>query len=86
MLPAARYLRTKEAASYLNVSTSWLEKLRVRGGGPPFSRLGARVVYRCDDLESWVAQHRVRSTSEVAAPADWSHSRMPTTSALSGAS
>ena len=43
-----------------------------RGGGPPFSKFGARVVYRRDDLIAWAKGKLTaprRSTSEAdAAP------------------
>ena len=60
-----RFLTTKEAAAYLRVSKSYLDKLRVYGGGPKFSRLGQRkIVYAKSDLDAWARQRRFRSTSE----------------------
>jgi hypothetical protein len=35
-------------------SVSTLEKLRCRGGGPPFRRFGRDVRYPYNDLESWI--------------------------------
>lgn len=50
---------------------SWLDKARVRGGGPAYLKIGSKVYYRKDDLECWIAAHERRSTSvgisEVAA-------------------
>ncbi len=58
-------LRTKQAARFLGVSPTFLEKARVYGGGPPFVRLGTRAVgYRAEDLEQWLEQRVRRSTSE----------------------
>ena len=60
-----RFLTTPEAAAYLRVSKSYLDKLRVYGGGPKFLRFGKRkVLYRKSDLDAWAAQHRFGSTSE----------------------
>ncbi len=60
-----KHIRRKQAADYLAVSQSWLEKAAVTGNGPPFLRLSPRlVVYDLDDLDVWAAGHRVRSTSE----------------------
>jgi excisionase family DNA binding protein len=57
-------LKTDEAAAYVGSSSSTLEKLRVYGGGPAFSKLGRRVVYRTADLEAWLEQNRRRSTND----------------------
>jgi len=60
-------LTPKEAATYLRVSTSYLNKLRVYGGGPKFVRFTKRkILYRKSDLDFWAAQHRFGSTSEYA--------------------
>lgn len=60
-------LTVQQAAEYLTVSRSYLNKLRVRGGGPAFCKLGRGVRYRTSDLQAWVDAHRVGSTSEVRA-------------------
>jgi hypothetical protein len=58
-------LTTPEAASHLRVSKSYLDKLRVYGGGPEFIRLGKRkILYRKFDLDLWSGQRRFGSTSE----------------------
>ena len=49
-------LTTAEAAIYLSLSESYLEKARLRGNGPPFLRLtGTRVGYLKDRLDAWLA-------------------------------
>lgn len=58
-------LNVKEAAQHLGVSASYLDHLRVRGGGPPFIRLGVRVRYDPDDLAEWLKAQKRRSTSEA---------------------
>jgi excisionase family DNA binding protein len=59
-------LRTADAARYLSLAESTLEKLRVYGGGPTFVRLGTRAVrYRREDLDSWLAAGACRSTSDL---------------------
>ena len=50
------------AATYLNVSTQWLESRRQDGSGPPFAKLGRRIIYRKADLDAFVAQRLVSST------------------------
>ncbi len=61
----ARFLNTEEAAFYLGLSMSLLEKLRVRGDGPAYAKIGARVIYLAEDLDAFVLSRRVRSTSEA---------------------
>ena len=57
-------LRTPEAARFLALSPSTLEKMRLTGDGPPFVRLGARAVgYDVDDLRKWLRSRRASSTS-----------------------
>ena len=53
------FLRTPEAAAYLNMSRAWLKANRREKSGAdqvPFVRIGARVVvYRKADLDAFVA-------------------------------
>src|SRR3954453_19617582 len=64
--PDGRRLRTPEAAQYLGVGESTLEKWRCSGYGPAFERAGTRiVVYRIADLDAFLAARRVNSTSET---------------------
>ncbi|WEK45203.1 MAG: helix-turn-helix domain-containing protein [Candidatus Andeanibacterium colombiense] len=63
-LDQAAFLSNDQAASFLNLSPRTLEKLRVIGGGPVFSKLGRRVVYAFDDLQSWASARRCSSTSD----------------------
>lgn len=58
-------LRTQEAAAYCGSSASTFEKLRLTGGGPTYSKMGRRVVYRVEDLDAWLAASRRRSTSDT---------------------
>jgi predicted DNA-binding transcriptional regulator AlpA len=61
-------LRTRAAADYLGVGKSTLEKWRVVGGGPRYSKIGPRiVVYDTDDLDEFAARGLRSSTSEAAA-------------------
>lgn len=54
---------TVEAATILSVSESLLNHMRQEGSkrqvgvvdGPPFIRVGRKVLYRVADLESWAA-------------------------------
>ena len=61
---ATRYVRTHEAARILGISPRTLEKYRCHGSGPTFRKLGGRVVYAVDDLQSWVQSAAKASTSD----------------------
>lgn len=59
------YLTTAEAADFLRLSKSTLDKWRCEGGGPHFSKLGKRVIYALDDLMDFFAVNRRPHTSAV---------------------
>lgn len=65
---AKRILRTPEAATYVGLSVSTLEKMRISGSGPPFVHLGGRAVgYDLADLDAWLDRQRRTSTSDPGA-------------------
>jgi len=58
--------RPSQAAFYLGLSVSTLAKMRMRGDGPPYIKLGQRAVaYDLEDLNEWIVQRRRKNTSEV---------------------
>ena len=64
------YLRTPEAAARLRLASGTLDKMRVRGDGPPYIRLTPRsVVYAVDALDAWARARQFNSTSEYPAEA-----------------
>lgn len=56
-------LRVPQAADYLGISKSLLDKLRCYGGGPAYAKLGASVIYSIDDLDRWISSKRVDTNS-----------------------
>jgi len=46
-----RMLPAREAADFSGLSKSTLDKMRVFGGGPPYLKIGRRVVYDPADLD-----------------------------------
>lgn len=63
-------LTQDEAAQRLRVMTRTLERMRVRGDGPAFIRIGARRVgYLEGEIERWLAQRTARSRAEELARA-----------------
>lgn len=57
-------MKLRDAAAYLGLSTSFLNKRRVYGGGPKYVKLGGRVAYRKEDLDEWVNSRVRESTSD----------------------
>lgn len=62
-----RQLRTPEAARFLGISLRTLEKHRTYGTGPVYRKIGGRVVYTINDLESWAAVGARKSTTDETA-------------------
>jgi predicted DNA-binding transcriptional regulator AlpA len=61
--PANPKLSVREAATFLRVSKSFLDKRRLDGNGPIYMKMGRRVVYDQTDLEVWAASTKRRHTS-----------------------
>jgi hypothetical protein len=62
------FLIEEEAAKFLRVSPRSLQRWRMTGGGPEFTRLGKkRVGYRRSGLRAWAASKTFASTSAEAA-------------------
>lgn len=60
-----RLLSTKDAARFLGVSATFLERDRCYDAEIPFVRVGARAVrYEIDALEAFVRSHIRKSTSD----------------------
>jgi hypothetical protein len=63
-----RVLRTRDAARYLGLASSTLEKMRLLGNGPRFIRLGFRAIgYEVGDLDTFIDAGRRTSTSDLGA-------------------
>jgi hypothetical protein len=65
-----QYLGAREAAAFLGISLSKLNKARVSGDGPAYFRPPGlrRILYRREDLTAWVEQGRRVSTSAAHVP------------------
>ena len=61
----AQFIKTKGVSRITKLSESALEKMRLRGDGPPFCRAGARcIVYRVSDVVAWLESRKAKSTSK----------------------
>jgi predicted DNA-binding transcriptional regulator AlpA len=59
-----RLLTPKETANALRVSASWLAKARMKGDGPPYTKIGNAVRYRESVLTEWMKGRQRLSTSQ----------------------
>jgi len=58
-------LDQKRVATILGISTRTLERYRLTGMGPPYTKIGGKLIrYRQSDLETWIQQNLSHSTSE----------------------
>jgi predicted DNA-binding transcriptional regulator AlpA len=55
-------LRVQNAAAYLGLSKSNLDKMRCYGGGPKYFKVGRSVIYSTDALDAWLAMRSRDST------------------------
>ena len=64
-------MRAVEASHYLRMSVSKLARLRVTGDGPPYAKVGNRIVlYDKGNLDRWLEGQLRRSTAEYVIRAD----------------
>ena len=62
--PKHSLLTEKQAAPYIGMSRSFLRQSRMNGKrlnmtpGPPFLKIGRKVLYLADDLDTWLLAHR----------------------------
>ena len=58
------WLSPKEAETYTGIPSRSLERLRLTGDGPIFSKVGRLVRYSTEDLEIWMRRDRRNSISD----------------------
>jgi excisionase family DNA binding protein len=63
-MQSTEYLTVREAAEYLKVSPSTLNKRRVSGNSCPYIKVGRSVRYRISDLDAFMAAQLRKSTSD----------------------
>jgi hypothetical protein len=56
-------LSTHAASERTGLARQTLAKLRSIGGGPPFLKLGAKVFYPLAELEAWIGQHPLQTST-----------------------
>jgi hypothetical protein len=63
-LASRAYLNERELAERLNVSVKWLQKMRLSGGGIPYTKFGCAVRYPIRAIEKFEAEALRHSTSD----------------------
>jgi hypothetical protein len=61
---ADEVLTPKDAAKFLKMSTSFLAKKRMHGGGPTYSKSGRSVRYTKAALLKWLKSRECRTTKD----------------------
>lgn len=59
-----QYHTAKQVADQLGMTEGHFAKLRVKGDGPRFIKIGRAVRYDPADVKAWLDARRVGSTSE----------------------
>ena len=54
-----RFYNESELAAECRIARATLEKWRREGKGPPYIKLGKRVVYRASAVEAWLEEQTV---------------------------
>lgn len=64
-MPEPALWNDKQLAERLSVAQQTPRVWRLRGGGPPFIRIGRRPRYRPEDVEGWLnSQPRYQNTAQ----------------------
>ena len=58
------YITTDQLATLTHSRPQTWRKRRLTGDGPPFIKLGSRVLYRREDVNRWLAERVRQSTSD----------------------
>lgn len=59
-----KYLKQREVAQILNVSTKWCERMRWLGEGPPFKKIGGAVRYEYSVLLKYLSSLPTRGNTD----------------------
>ena len=67
-----QYLTAAEVSAHFQgrISVGTLNNWRSAGGGPPFRKIGGRVLYPVNELKQWEQSRTFASTSQYTQPKD----------------
>ena len=60
-----KLMNAAQAARWLGMSPSYLSKARMNGSGPPYLKIGTRVLYDEADLSAWLEAQKRTSTGDA---------------------
>lgn len=60
-----RYLTRREVADQYPISYSTLAHLAMEGKGPPYSRIGRRVIYEDAAVDRWIQSHLINTSVDT---------------------
>ena len=62
--PQDQLMTVEQAAQYLGLAVSTLNKWRCHGGGPAFLKMGRAVRYKMESLDNYIDSSERQSTSD----------------------
>lgn len=60
-----KMMNADQLSDVLGVVKGTLAKWRLTGEGPPYHKVGTRVMYAADDVRAWLDARRFQSTSQA---------------------
>jgi predicted DNA-binding transcriptional regulator AlpA len=63
-LPLDRWIDEKEASAITGMSLAWFQRARWAGDGIPYAKISRAVRYKIADVQRWMDERRVTSTSQ----------------------
>jgi len=61
-----KLLREREVAEILNISIYTVQRFRISGKGPKFCKISGSVRYLLSDVQDYIQNQTVTSTSDIA--------------------
>jgi hypothetical protein len=59
------YLTANDTSASYHIPKRTLERMRRDGTGPRYVKAGRRILYRLNDIESWLAGRAFQTTAEA---------------------
>lgn len=66
--PHRGYLSPRATAELIDSSVSTLAKWRLRGEGPPYRKIGRKILYCNEEVIAWIDSFRRTNTSQNSLP------------------
>jgi predicted DNA-binding transcriptional regulator AlpA len=63
-----KWLTAADVAKMLGISRNTVNSWRRKAMGPAYTRLGATIRYRLEDIESWITKNTINPSEDLAVP------------------